>query len=363
MKTCVGMFRMWISLMVSPLNRFARGGQRGWLLATLIWGLQLRHQKYDLAIDVRGEFPLAVLMWLAGATRRIGWDAGGGGFLLTDSPVWIPHRHELASRAALLEVLGHAVTAQQIAPSLQPTSAAQSWFAAQRPTLPGSLQRGMVALHLGSGMSAKRWPTEYWSELVGRLIVDRGPLIVLVGGSDAVSIAAEVLDGHTWPGVVNWTGQLSIAQLTAVLANCQLMIGADSGPAHLAAAVGAPVLALFSGTNHPGQWRPWGAHVEVLRHAGLAPCHREVCPYVEHDCMRNLHPVLVATAARHLWANASQSIPGIELHSIDPHSIKPTSTGSRNIDTRGVDSQPAPFRNMRVRSSRRRWEQNDRDVA
>jgi ADP-heptose:LPS heptosyltransferase len=71
-------------------------------------------------------------------------------------------------------------------------------------------------------------------------------------------------------------------------------VGADSGPAHLAAAVGTPAVVLFSGTNHPQQWKPWGTHVAVLRHeVACSPCHCTTCPLANHPCLRQLMPQTV----------------------------------------------------------------------
>ena len=86
-------------------NRFAREGRRGWIGAIFAWGRRLRKMRFDLAIDVRGDFPIALLMWLAGVRRRVGWTSGGGGFLLTDAPAWVPNRHEVDSRLELLDCI------------------------------------------------------------------------------------------------------------------------------------------------------------------------------------------------------------------------------------------------------------------
>jgi ADP-heptose:LPS heptosyltransferase len=92
---------------VSSVNRFADGlaARLGWIPSTFWWGWKLRRRKVDLGIDVRGEFPMALILWLCGARRRLGWDCGGGRFLLTDSPEYVPNRPELESRMALLAEL------------------------------------------------------------------------------------------------------------------------------------------------------------------------------------------------------------------------------------------------------------------
>src|SRR4051812_30450931 len=88
-------------------NWFER--RRGsWALGTAVWtlGRSLREGRYDLGIDVRGDILTVLVLALAGIPRRLGWAMGGGGFLLTDVARWVPGRHEVGSRLALLGRLG-----------------------------------------------------------------------------------------------------------------------------------------------------------------------------------------------------------------------------------------------------------------
>ena len=152
-------------------------------------------------------------------------------------------------------------------------------------------------LHVGAGTPAKRWPAEHWRELIGRLLFHREDQIVLVGGQEDRLIAQDILEHNRPAGVIDFTGMLNISELAAVLGSGDLFVGADSGPAHLGAAVGRPVVVLFSGTNNPRQWQPNGEQVTVIRHpVECSPCHARRCPLPNHPCMRGLNPNSVALA-------------------------------------------------------------------
>jgi lipopolysaccharide heptosyltransferase II len=294
-------------------TRFSRRGGRRWIINLVSWGWRLRRRKFDLAIDVRGEFPHALLLWLSGARRRLGWASGGGGFLLTDRLRHVPGRHEVLSRAALLAALG--VRDDDFAPPKL-----------ERPPR-GEKHQPLVVLHVGAGMPAKRWPARHWQELAGRLIVEFNAQIVLVGGVEDGALAQQIIANEfcgqrgSLP-IGNCVGKLTLTQLSNVLRRADLFIGADSGPAHLAAAVGAPVVALFSSTNDPAQWRPWGAKVVVVRHApACSPCHLEVCPFVDHPCMHGLSPEAVMHEVRKLLAPrfVTHSVSHARFMEGDPH--------------------------------------------
>lgn len=278
-------------------SRFTRRGC-SWIVDVFWQGWSLRRKRYDLAMDVRGEFPHAVLMWLAGARRRCGWRAGGGGFLLTDGPKWIAGRSELHSRQAMLHSLGISCSPAELAPR----------FPSDESQLPAS--RPAIVLHVSAGTPAKRWPTEHWHELAARLIVEYGASLQLVGGRDGEQVAARLSGESALPNVSNLVGKTSVVDLLQVIRRADLFIGPDSGPAHLAAAVDTPAVVLFSGTNDPLQWQPWGPQVRVVRHAPVcSPCHRETCPLTDHPCMSGLQPARVMAAARSLLAKRFPSFP------------------------------------------------------
>lgn len=296
--------RVW----VSTANRFSRHGRRAWWpLALLYWAWKLRRQRYDLAIDVRGELPHAALMWLAGAKARVGWAAGGGGFCLTASATYVPGRHEVDSRVALLRAAGVPPRGASAA------GAASFGVASNCRREQDRLSDRIIILHLGAGTTAKRWPVAAWQALVPLILAESDARVVLVG-VDPFEIAAaaaivDLFEGE--PRVTNRTGPLSIAALVQLYETADLAIGADSGPAHLAATMGVATLVLFSGTNRAEQWRPRGAQVVVLRHdVPCAPCHQHDCPFADHPCMRNIDPRSVWEAARRLLPDLVQPTGG-----------------------------------------------------
>ena len=301
----------------------------------MVWrlGWLMRKNRYDLGIDVRGDVLSILVLALAGIPRRVGWAMGGGGFLLTDVAPWVNGRHEVEARMALLACLG-------IEPQERPrvhvhisesdrASVARwlhgEWSATGRPRRGSPKSRDgaaaflladdddgdalhagrfagetpLLAVHLGAGTSAKRWPLSHWRELVQRFLRD-GWRIVVVGGPHEASVRLG-LPPH--PNLRDWTSQLSVTQTTALLERADLFIGADSGPAHLAACAAVPSVTLFSGTNRARQWRPWSRASLVLRHrVPCQPCHRKVCPLANHPCLTRLSVDRVYRAARRLWS-------------------------------------------------------------
>ena len=306
-------------------NRFNPDHRFAWVLAAIWWGLALRRRKFDLAIDVRGEFPHAAVLWLSGAPRRLGWDAGGGGFLLTDSPTFLPDRPEVESRAALLAEL-----------DIRPAADDAPWRPAfplrKLPRVDKLLARldaertpngPRIVLHVGAGTAAKRWPAEHWRELIGRLVFHEQAQIVLVGGRQDRRIAQEILKHDRPAGTIDCTGMLNVSELAAVLGSADLFVGADSGPAHLGVAVGRPVVVLFSGTNNPRQWQPRGEQVTAVRHpVECSPCHATRCPLPNHPCMRGLTPRIVARAVDNHFRRSVTSA-GADLASVATLEIQP----------------------------------------
>lgn len=313
-------------------------------LGSAVWtlGRSLRAHRYDLGIDVRGDILTVFVLALAGIPRRLGWAMGGGGFLLTDVARWVPGRHEVASRMALLDELGlpgeAAVRVRVHARDVDRARLAQrlreAWPAARtgrvavlagaRPGAfskarrasreeasrfldePESLHAGrfgdpspLLAVHLGAGASAKRWPLRHWQSLIGRFL-DDGWRVILIGGPDDVE-PARGIGPH--PRLRDWSGRLLVPETAALLERVDLFIGSDSGPAHIAASTSTASVILFSGTNRPGQWRPWSRRALVIRRkVACRPCHHKACPLADHPCMTGIEPDRVYRSARRWWA-------------------------------------------------------------
>ena len=336
-------------------NWFERRPGR-WALGSAVWrlGRSLRTEKYDLGIDVRGDVLTVFVLALAGIRRRLGWAMGGGGFLLTDVAEWVPGRHEVRSRMALVETLGLAhdgparvvVHSSDAARSKVATLLREAWD--DRPVRssglsgspahvrsvkksararrshasvgdsrhvnnsfadiddPDMLHAGrfgvgapLLAVHLGAGTGAKRWPPRHWRTLVARFLND-GWRVVVVGGLEDAEVAAG-LDAHE--NLQDWVGRLSVTETAALLERADFFIGADSGPSHLAASAGIPSVVLFSGTNKPRQWRPWSRRSMVIRQdVPCRPCHQKSCPLADHPCMSQLDPDRVYRAAKRWWS-------------------------------------------------------------
>ncbi len=304
-------------LHVSGRNWQARGqGGQSHLIEALRLGRRMRRHRYELGIDPRGDFLIALVLWLAGIPRRLGWAAGGGGFLLTDVPSWDPVRHEIDSRLALMTPLGVAGGART--PEILPSWADRYSVRELLATLPETHQP-LLVLHVSAGTSAKRWPVRYLSELVTRLLDQFDGTIILVGEEQDRLRARQIARRDT--RLVDWTGRVTVLELAALLEEADAFIGADSGPAHIAAAVGTPSVVLFSGTNRLERWRPRGNDQQILRWTvPCSPCHLKECPVPGHPCMTGIRPSDVVRALGQLLgrtggnpAKAPRRLHGSEL--------------------------------------------------
>jgi ADP-heptose:LPS heptosyltransferase len=326
----------------------------GWALVSAVWrlGRMLRASRFDLGIDVRGDVLSVLVMVLAGIPRRVGWSMGGGGFLLTDVAAWHPSRHEVDARLALLEAIGvrddgpvrvtaairdhdRGAVAALLRDAWPRHQHARPLLPLERRVLAGPGRRGMprfrstrpnsaphdgewlhagrfgdeaplLAVHLGAGTAAKRWPLAHWRALVARFLDDGWRVIVVGGPEDAE--AGLSLPPHE--SLRDWTGLLEVTETAALLERAELFIGSDSGPAHLASCVGTPSVVLFSGTNRPAQWRPWSRRTLVMRRrVPCQPCHHKVCPLADHPCLSGLDPERVYRAARRWWLRNTYARP------------------------------------------------------
>jgi len=231
------------------------------------------------------ESALAARYW--GALRRVGFTRDGRGWLLTDRvPLPVPRRHQIDEYLLLVEALGIAVTDR--IPRLCGPATAGPERAAVRALLAdvgadAQVGRARVGVHLGAEYGpSKRWPVARVIELC-RAVESAGDIPVLLGAPGDAGLAARVTAALP---VASLVGRDSPDMLTAVLREIDALVSGDTGVAHLAAALGTPVVTLFGPTD-PALSAPRGPAV-VVRHAvPCSPCFYRECP-IEHPCLRDV---------------------------------------------------------------------------
>lgn len=257
-----------------------------------------RARRFDLAVLFPNAFAPALVAALARVPVRLGYATQGRAALLTHRlqvPDWRGQRHEvfyyLNVVAQLERLLYGTSTVEGREPDTRlpaPESSARAAF-----SLLGELgvddSRPLVALCPGSTNSrAKRWPAERFAAVADMLHEKLDVNIVLVGASEEADISAEVARLMRVPPVV-LTGKTDLAQTAAVLRAADLLVTNDTGPAHVAAGVGCPVVVIFGPTN-PLTTRPFSESAEVVRRPpDCAPCMLRDCP-IDHRCMTAVTP-------------------------------------------------------------------------
>jgi ADP-heptose:LPS heptosyltransferase len=167
--------------------------------------------------------------------------------------------------------------------------------------LPGELGHGpYVVVHPGASVPARAWSPERHAELVDTLVA-AGRRVVVTGDTAERPLTARVA-GLTRDQVVDLGGRVEVGGLVEVLAGAQVVVVGNTGPAHLAAAVGTPVVSLFSPVVPAVRWRPWGVPHLLLgdQGAACAGSRARVCPVAGHPCLDGVEVGEVVAAVERL---------------------------------------------------------------
>ncbi|MDQ3642794.1 MAG: glycosyltransferase family 9 protein [Actinomycetota bacterium] len=145
-----------------------------------------------------------------------------------------------------------------------------------------------TVVHPGASVPARAWSPTANADLVDALVAS-GRQVVVTGSPDEAGLAAFVA-GAARPGVVDLGGRTDLAGLAAVLAGGDAIVAGNTGPAHLAAAVGTPVVSLFAPTVPSSRWAPWGVPSVLLGEQDIpcAGCRARICPVVGHPCLSSV---------------------------------------------------------------------------
>lgn len=268
-------------------DKRAHAGLSGkWTLAGL-----LRRQQFDLALLFQNAFEAALLAWLAGIPRRYGYATDGRTFLLTH-PVAVPDRRSLAHQVLyywnLIRPLG--ATGDPRPPALALAPEEEQCMEARLTTAGVATSDVVIGINPGSTYGgAKRWLPERFAEVAQRLLRQieqahgRQAAVMILGAKGEEVLGRDIASRIGGRSVV-LSGATTIRELMAATKRCGLLVTNDTGPMHIAAAFGVPVVAVFG----PTDWRttaPYGQAEGIVREpVDCAPCLLRECP-IDHRCM------------------------------------------------------------------------------
>ena len=263
---------------------------------------RLRGERFDAAVIFtvysQSPLPAALLCHLAGIPRRLAHCRENPYALLTD---WVREpepeqgvRHEVQRQLDLVARVGARPDYTRL--SLELTAPPrQSALEALR-ARGHDADAPWLAIHPGASAPSRRYP--WMAEAAGLVHAETGRRVVVTGGQGERD-AAEAVCAAAGGGAVSLADRLSFAELAALIEAAPLLICNNSGPAHVAAAVGTPVVVLYALTNP--QHSPWETPSRVLSHdVPCRWCYRSVCPEGHHDCLRKVTPREVVAAALEL---------------------------------------------------------------
>ncbi len=263
---------------------------------SILW---LREKKFDLVIDLQCLARSGAFAWLARGNFLIGLDEvreGARGFY----DLAVPRRsfltHAVDWYLSVLPPLGVPAHKNFVWLPARPAIAAevqQKWFGANSKF---KIQNSkLILLQPGARWMNKRWPVENFSELVRRL-GKKFPAarFAIIGGKEE-KLLGEIISGADPERCLNLCGQSSLLEMIEWLRLCDVLVTNDTGPMHVAAALGRPLVALF-GPTEPHRTGPYGQLENVLRldHLPCAPCLKSVCHYENmEECLRGISPAAV----------------------------------------------------------------------
>jgi ADP-heptose:LPS heptosyltransferase/GT2 family glycosyltransferase len=275
---------------------------------------QLRPMRFDIAVDLRKHTETREVLKRSGAKLLAGFDLRGAYPWLDVALEWdgdwpyLPKRTQVADDyVALVEVISLACERERRFLDAPDPSAANEALRAV-PNLadlrPGLFDRPIVCVHPAAGNVLRQWPTEYFAQLIDLITEAYDVNVALIGAPNEVAVAEAVLDkAGAWEKLWSLVGKTKMPELRLLLRGARLFVGNNSGPHHLAAALGTPTIGVHSGVVSAKEWGPIGPSALALqRDMSCGPCYLDSPAKCSRRlaCLRDLRPADVFRACEQM---------------------------------------------------------------
>ena len=271
---------------------------------------RLTEGRFDAAIIFtmysQSALPAATMTWMAGIPLRLAHVRENPYQLLThwakESEPDTQIRHEVRRQLDLVAAVGYTTTEDRLSFEVDANDCASAMEKLEQAGIdPG---RPFIVVHPGATAPSRRYPAAHFATATHLIAAHSDHQFVVTGGVEEQQLV-ESVRVHAARGAVGMAGQLELGELAAVIQRAALLIANNTGPVHIAAAIGTPVVDLYALTNP--QHTPWRVLSRVLFHdVPCKYCYKSVCPEQHHACLRRVTPEAVAQAALELLDTVEQ---------------------------------------------------------
>jgi heptosyltransferase I len=293
---------------------------------------RLRAARFDLVIDLHGGPRSSWLTWATGAPQRVGYDITGRRWQYTRTvhrPRGLQPRHSVANQWELLAAIngwsGEPPDPARDAVEMAVDSAADQTIVDRLRNAGVDARHTVAVIHVSAGNPFRTWPEPAFVRVVTRLAArDSTRRIILSSGPSDRAAADRILNqarAELGPGLdagVLDFGDIDLAELRALIGRSRLFVGGDTGPLHIAATTGTPVVGIYGPTLavRSAPWRDPQAVTESVQIEGLPcrPCEQRVCTPGDFRCLTRIDPELVISAAERALGRHAQQAAGTRVH-------------------------------------------------
>jgi heptosyltransferase-1 len=274
--------KRWADGIKSPKRMWRTIGEVGRFIRAL------RENKFDVVLDFHGILKSGLISFLSGSQKRVGFDRRSsreGNFLFSNIKVRLPEEKMSRFQRNFLLLRGMGLEINDFKSNLhipaEDEKYIQSFFLNKLPT---PFKRPLIAIHPGTSPKTiyKRWMPHLYSKLADRLVNELRATVIYTWGPGELELMEEIRGGMTEPSILGPQTE-SLTQLGEVYRQCDLYIGGDTGPMHIASLMGIPVVAIYGPTD-PVVNEPFGRHKKVRKEVGCNPCRNRSCK--DLTCLR-----------------------------------------------------------------------------
>jgi heptosyltransferase-2 len=265
------------------IHTYSAATERGKLAGYIHYWKLIKKERYDAVFVLKRSLSSALLVRAAGVPRRIGFSTEGRGMLLTDRVVYRHDQHEVENFLDCLRVIDAPIRSKAL--ELWPTPGNDAKVKTRFFRAGWNADDLKIIIHPAASLPAKQWPLDRFASVMHVLRDRYQARFIYTGAKGDAALYREIEKRGSFDGL-DLCGIADLRENISVYRAADLFFGVDSGPMHMAAAAGVPVVALFGPTDER-KWGPWGqGHTVITRRLSCYPCKPHKC--ADNECMKRI---------------------------------------------------------------------------